>query len=272
MITSNIPTKVNIGFCGRYLNEEETDQQIIEIKNILKSQHLKPDQTKWQDIWTDHLNRNTNTPKWLTDNNKIIYRLDGKYIKTNDAKLEKEYVQVLRKTLFEKYFKHMDTIIEFGAGTGHNMIEFKQNFKNKNVWTSDFVESALNIQKKSGLNNFYYDMALYAPYTIPKRTFKSERVLAFTFGAMEQLGDNYIQFYDSCKNYQFDLVVHIEPLRELYSTSEFDRLALEYHDTRGYLGNYFSFLKLQKQNIVEVIRTGFGNMFNEGYMVLVWTP
>ena len=65
------------------------------------------------------------------------------------------------------------------------------------------------------------------------------------------------------------IFVHIEPIIEMYGKyGRFDDIAKEYHLKRDYLQNFYSRIKKP----IFSYRTEFGNMYNEGYMVLIWTP
>lgn len=274
MLTSNINLQIKpIGIYS--MTDVEQEEQYALIENILKTQHSKPNQEKWDTIWGDHRKTGDYKPKWLTLNSKTVYRWNGEFVKSNNIGLERSYAELLRIQLFYKYLTPMDTVIEFGAGTGHNMLSLKTIFPDKCVWGSDFSKEAVEMHKEKGLDSFLCDMTKVVSTQIPQRRFPNERVAAFTFGAMEQLGEDYKNFACMCKDYRFDLIVQVEPLRELYTDSRFDKLALEYHNKRGYLGDYVSYVKnlpCGYNRIKELTRTGFGNMFNEGYMVLVWTP
>jgi hypothetical protein len=98
-----------------------------------------------------------------------------------------------------------------------------------------------------------------------------------TVHALEQLGLGWQMFLDFLLARQPGLLVHIEPLFELYnSTQQLDDLARRYHLKRHYLKGFIPAIeKLAATGNAEIIarrRTAFAGLYQEAYSVLVWRP
>lgn len=249
----------------------------LEYSNIEKSiwetlanQHDKPTQEAWEASYHHLFIEGRKEPLWLTDNNKTIYRWNYNFIRTNDTQLERKYAHAIRERIISKFyhcFWSNYTLIEFGCGSGHNLAHFKSVYPYCNVIGSDLSESAVKLTRRAGIEAHLFDMkTLEGDLLIANKPNK----VAFTFGAMEQLGEDYHNFTDYITE-RFRYGIHIEPIKELYNPYDiYDKLAITYHEKRNYLGNFLTYLRTKNISSVEAMRTSFGNMFNEGYMVVVW--
>lgn len=238
----------------------------------LQTQHDKPTAEGWEAGYADLLKEDRFQPKYLTDNDKKIYRYNGNFIKCEDTQVEKKYLKELLNNIIgpNEYvydiFPNTKQIVEFGAGTGHNLITLSKTWIGKKYLGFDFSLSAVEIMKKHGLKSFYFNM-----YD-PNYFWDLRDSVVLTVGAMEQLGDNFQPFADYLLASKANLFVHIEPIVEFYDPqNSFDQLAIEYHKKRHYLGEYYTYLKEKKVRILHEERTYFGNLFNEGYSILIWT-
>lgn len=239
----------------------------------LKTQHTKPTQEGWEAGYSDLLKEDRFQPKYLTDNDKKIYRYNNNFIQCEDTQLEKKYLKQLLYKIFSpiddylySIMSNSKQIVEFGAGTGHNLIILSKTWIGKKYLGFDFSLSAVEIMKKHGLKSFFFNM-----YD-PNYFWDLKDSVVLTVGAMEQLGDNFQLFADYLLNSKANLFVHIEPIIEFYNHKDsFDQLAIEYHKKRHYLGEYYSYLQEKKVNILHAERTYFGNIYNEGYSIVIWS-
>ena len=93
-----------------------------------------------------------------------------------------------------------------------------------------------------------------------------------TVGSMEQLGNQFENFLNFIEFVNPSVVINIEPIIEFYDeNNEFDYSAIQYHKMRGYLEGYFKGVE-NRMTVVESFRSYFGNIYNEGYSVIVWNP
>ncbi len=92
--------------------------------------------------------------------------------------------------------------------------------------------------------------------------------VALTVHALEQLGENFHEFIKWLKAMKFKKAIHIEPIYELYDPYNIvDRLAMMWHDKRGYLKGLPNAITPTK-----VYRTWIGGMMHEAYSVVEWYP
>lgn len=238
----------------------------------LKTQHTKPTQEGWEAGYSDLLKEDRFQPKYLTDNNKKIYRWSRNFIECEDTQLEKKYLKKLLENIFYPednclldIIADASQIVEFGAGTGHNLINISKTWVGKSYLGFDFCDSAVEIMKKAGLTAFNFDM-----YD-PNYFWNLNDSVVLTVGAMEQLGGNYNKFLDYLMASQAKLFIHIEPIIELYDSGDkFDQTAIYYHQKRNYLGYFLTSLAGKGANILHQERTTFGNIYNEGYSIIIW--
>lgn len=242
------------------------------LEQILKSND-KPTKEKWESAYSGWLKEDRNLPVYLTDNNKTIYRWNSNFIECEDTQLEKKFLDKLLYNIFDpkdeylyEILNHTKQIVEFGAGTGHNLITLSKTWIGKKYLGFDFCPSAVEIMKKKNIPSFEFDMYK------PNYFWNLKDSIVLTVGAMEQLGENYGTFLDYLLASEAKLMIHIEPIIEFYNPEDsFDNLAVQYHKKRNYLGQFLTKLKEKKVNIIHQERTSFGNIFNEGYSVIVWS-
>jgi len=56
-------------------------------------------------------------------------------------------INIFRNWYFKKYFSKTKNIYEFGAGTGHNLVELSKIFPEKKLYGSDFVKTSVDLLK-----------------------------------------------------------------------------------------------------------------------------
>ena len=139
-------TKIKKQLKFNYLNEKENNDLIIKVlskifedKQIIASRGRK---NKWFQGWNETLNiyrkdKNVNSlfPKFYTARENRYFRLGGKFIKVKNSNFEIKMLDIYRNWYFKKYFSKVDNIYEFGAGTGHNLVELSKIYpKKKIIW------------------------------------------------------------------------------------------------------------------------------------------
>ena len=168
---------------------------------------------------------------------------------------------------------------EFGAGTGHNLLRVREVNKDAGLhsmeWAKSGVEIIKNVAKDLNDNNLYgtvfdnfnpdFDIKLQPNSSI------------YTFAALEQLGASTDSLIDYWMANKASIIVNIEPMSEPLDDNELlQYLSISYFKKRGYLDGYISKLKcLEKKGKVvihEIIRTGVGSLFIEGYSIISWSP
>lgn len=246
------------------------------LKEINKKRGLPPPDI-WEKAWGDILDKaklaNTKeelleclTPPYF---GYTLYRLNGNYV-SGDSNTERDYYKTLKEGLIKEFCKDADTIIEFGAGSGHNLIQIHEIFPDKKVIGCDRSANAVATYDEiarvvsSNISGMRFDMLEeHEPMDL-------SRTAVLTFHSMEQLGTSFNNFLNFLYNSNPMVCVHVEPIIELYDENKlFDYLAILYHKSRNYLDGYLTeLLKLPLD--LNSHRTGFGSTYHEGYSMVVW--
>lgn len=275
-------------FRYRILEGEERDKVILDaLKKIESDRQLigAPErQDVWQRGWEENLrdfiesgyDLGTLTPKFIRPNQPI--RFNRSYIVPSNPMFELDYFRVFRLWLFKKYLKDVDSIYEFGCGTGFNLVELAQLYPEKKLYGLDFVPASRDLVNKIGevygwkMTGHLFDM------TAPEESFQiDDNSAVLTFGSMEQLADNFEAFLQFLLQRSPALCISDEPTIELYDENNLiDYLAIRFHRKRGYTENYLPRLReLEAQGKIELLkvkRLFFGSMYMEGFSYIVWRP
>ena len=239
---------------------------------------------QWEDGWLENLNdylksRNLNSlaPKYFEKYK--VQRLNGDFILPQSDNFEIGLVSILQYIIFEKYFKESKNVYEFGAGTGHNLLRLREVNKGAGLysmeWAKSGVEIIKNVAKDLNDNNLYGTVFdnFNPDFNIKLKPNSS----IYTFAALEQLGASTDKLIDYWMANKASIIVNIEPMAEPLDDNELlQYLSINYFKKRGYLDGYISKLKfLEKKGRVvihEIIRTGVGSLFIEGYSIISWSP
>jgi hypothetical protein len=234
------------------------EQVMLDVLKHINSVGSHPNRDNWTDYWSSF--KKSDHPTYLLRDK--VFRYKGEYVIANkDA--EVDFFKELKTDLFKKYYHDVDTVVEFGCGSGSNLVQLHQMYSDKKLYGFDWAPSAVQV---AGENEYVtaevFDMLNPRKLTLPGK------VGVLTSGSMEQLGEDFKPFLDFLLDLNPAICVHIEPIIELYDeNSLFDYLAIMYHKKRKYLGRYLTQIK---DRCVEVTRTGFGNLYNEGYNIVAW--
>jgi len=275
-------------FRYKILEGEERDRVLLDVLKKIESDTqiigAAGRQDVWEQGWEGNLqdfinsgyNLDTLTPKFIRPNQVI--RFKGNYIMPSNPMFELDYFRVFRRWLFNKYLRDVDSIYEFGCGTGFNLVELAQLYPEKKLHGLDFVPSSRDLVNKIGevygwkITGYLFDMLS------PDENFEIENNSAiFTIGAIEQLAGNFEPFLQFLFKSSPELCIHIEPTIELYDENNLiDYLAMKFHRKRGYTENYLTRLReLEAQNRIEILkvkRPFFGGLYMEGYSHMIWKP
>jgi len=269
-----------------YIKGLERDRVLIQIlKRIRSDQQIiagKGRAKKWHDGWGEALSlykkSNSLTPKFYTARENKYFRLNGELIRSKSSNFEVEMVNLFRNWYFKKYFKNINNIYEFGAGTGHNMVELSKIFPDKNLYASDFVPTSVNLlklvskKKKMKMKCFQFDMAK------PNKKLEiKEGSAIYTSGALEQLSGKIYDFINFTLSKKPKIVIHVEPAPQFYDTKKLvDFTADFFQRKRGYTDNLLDYLTLlerrKKIKIIKKMKSPFGSLMIEGYNFIAWKP
>ena len=266
----------------------EREKLIIQIlKSIDSDKQIigAPSRTNvWNDGWNENLNllKNNNyqldslLPKFIKKNRPM--RFMGEYILPNEQNFEREYFNIYRSWLFEKYFSNFDSIYDIGCGSSYNLVELCKQFPKKKIYGFDFVQSSVDIVNEvSEFHNFNAEGKIFDIINPDHNIRLDENSLVFTAGVIEQVAGKFEKFIDYILQMKPKLVVNSEPIYELYDQDiPFDYLAAKFHSKRGYTIGYLPrLLELEKEGRIKIIkiqRLNFGSLFIEGYNCIIWKP
>ena len=239
----------------------------------------------WNQGWSENLEQfrltggkpESLTPQFIKPN--AIVRWNQKYCNPTEPGFELRFIHVLREFIFETYFGEVSAICEFGAGSGHNLYHASNSLPETNLIGTDYAKSAVQLMhevstsKGIALSVHQFDITrpLESEFNLPLDTG------ALTICAIEQVGDNFLDFFDYLIQQRVKICVNIEPTTEFYDTEILeDYLANWFQAKRGYPSKIALTLKnLESQNqikIHKIKRLNFGSKFSEGYNLFVWSP
>jgi len=269
-------------------SQEKRDDIILKIckylladEVVVAGSHRKND---WENGWDENLQKYKKTrdiksivPRYFGKYD--VQRLNGEFIVQETDGFESKLVSLLQYAIFNKYFKDSTSIYEFGAGTGHNLLRVREINPTAKLysmeWTASGVElincvaKNINDQNLSGIvfDNFNpnYNVRLDSNASI------------YTFASLEQMGDKTDDLIKYWTDNKAAVIVNIEPMAEPLDDNELlQYLSSQYFKKRGYLNNYINKLKTLEEEgeiiIHDIIRTGVGSLFIEGYSIIAWSP
>lgn len=273
-------------FKYRTVGGEEYKKVILMTIKALDSGSLKTSGTHrlsdWEKGWKENLlkfNRNKYDlheliPKFVKG---TYLRLKGKFINPESNSFETDFISVMRYHLFGKYYSRINTLYEFGVGTGLNLVAASKIYPKMKLvgldWTKSSIEIINALKKNLKINISGRRFDLFKPDT----NYQLDRGSAIlTIGTLEQLGENFRPFVNYLLLNSPKVCIHIETIYELYDdTNLLDYLAIKYIEQRNYLRGFLPYLKIlenrNKIKILEVKRT-FGSFYHEGYTYIVWKP
>ncbi len=241
--------------------------------------HRQPDWSKgWKEILEEFLRSGKKldalTPKDIRGGQPLRYK--GNYIISGSGTFERDYWLIFKNWLFRKYFPGYANIYEFGCGTGHNLVLLAEIFPDKNFFGMDWAPESQKILEAIAEKYGWKIKASRFDFFAPDHKLEIlPGSLVYTSAALEQLGSDYNKFLDYLFAKKPALCVNVECLAEYYNESdEFDRIALKYHKTRGYLEGFLTRLRgLEKSGKIQIIaekRLGFGSLYHEVFNYVIW--
>jgi hypothetical protein len=272
-------------FAYRDLTSKEEDRLLIHIMEHISQPLVKAGshrEEQWQTGWDENRKdflRTENTesliPRYF---GKFPYvRWKQKFIKPVNPNFEYQMAAVLQYWLFDKYFKKTNNIYEFGCGTGHNLLRTKSVNPDASICGLDWVPASQHII--SLINSKFdqnFDSHRFNFFDIDYDFSLKENACAYTFAALEQVGESCNDFVEYLIRQNCDICVHIEPIAELLDpeNSFIDYLSVKYFKKRGYLyGLYNTLKKYEKDGRIEIIqaqRSYIGSQYIDGYSVVAW--
>ena len=240
---------------------------------------------RWESGWQEILDRVQHegyapdllTPQYFQHD---ILRFRGQYIVAETSDFEYRLYEILRHVLFSHHLTGVSRVVEFGCGTGINLLLLGKLFPELVMTGCDWAQPSQQIVKSiadatgrdmTGVRFDMFSMQGRNDVEIDSQT------AVLTMHALEQLGGDFRPFLDYVRDVKPALCFHMEPISELYDSGvPFDEVALSYHIKRNYLTGFLTYLRelesSGKIDILEVRRLGFGSLHQEAYSLAVWRP
>ena len=118
---------------------------------------------QWEKGWGENLDSGSIIPGYFGKH--PVIRIDGEFVETPSdftrsecATFEHQSLVNLEKEVFTKYLKDAKTVMEFGCGTGHNLLTLQKINPGAVLIGLDWATSAVQNVTKLGFNGFHFDM------------------------------------------------------------------------------------------------------------------
>lgn len=273
-------------FTYQIVSADEQEAIVLDVLKAIDSGNFKASgkgrKNDWEAGWQENLDAFVTSgydiaalaPKYISKYD--VSRLFWRYIKPTDGMFELNYYTVYRHYLFSSYLESVDSIFEFGCGTGYNLAIMNSMFPDKSIMGLDWAESsvkiadALGAQRRAPITGKRFDY-FQPDYDID---FPANSAVV-TLNSLEQIGNDFQPFFDFILSKKPAICVNAEPILEMYDDSNLlDYLAIRYHKARNYLTGYYDALKrLDNEGRIRILkaqRVPTGNYFHEGYSLIVW--
>ena len=268
------------------LDTRERDNVIMSILNTLSSSEVKKSGAHRINDWISGWGQNhaefsqTNhfhslVPKYFGKFPYVRWKQD--FIRPVNRSFEYNMVKILQYWIFEKHFANLNNIHEFGCGTGHNLFRVREINKFATISGLDWTSSSQdNIKKINEVYNKNFGCYNFDFFNIDKQYDMGNNCGAYTFAALEQVGDSHTEFLNYLVSQKPNVCVHIEPIGEMLNPKYnfVDYLSVQYFKKRNYLDGFIKTLhNMQTQGIIEITqqqRSYIGSLFVDGYSIVSW--
>ena len=275
-------------FRYRRLEGDEHDQVLTGVLERIDAGQLTvagaDGKSRWERGWAENLRDFMNhkqdlsqfVPKYFRPDHPL--RLFQHYVVSPNPNFELNWYEVFRLWLFRTYFDEVETIYEFGSGSGFNLVALATLYPNKKVIGLDWASTSRDIVNELAANYDWDMQGLLFDFFDPDENVKiADSSAIMTIGALEQSGCNYEPFLQYLLDASPKLCVHIEPFVEWYDEDNLiDYAAIKFHKARKYWEGFPDRLKeLESEGKVEILkknRSFFGSLYIEGYSQLIWRP
>lgn len=256
----------------KLLNKSETEKVIVKILDVLFDKDVPTTMTSKQRFekgWRENVKAGDIIPRYFGKHK--VNRLNGKFVIGFDKDYERKMLYSVMDELAYKYLPKVDTVMEFGCGTGHNLDHIRKIYPDKRYIGLDFTESSQKLVRSLGMEAYNFDF--FEPDL--KRKIP-ENCAVLTVAALEQTYTRFEQFLKYLLKQKPKIVINVEPIPELLDKDKLlDYLSIKYMEKRKYLTGYLDTLKhyedTGKIKIHEARRSGVGSMFIDGYSIVVWS-
>ena len=247
-------------------------------------------QARWEAGWAEVLDRVRSLVP-APENLKPQYirhrmmRLNGRYIRAENADFEYRVHEAIKAALFDKYLSGVERIMEIGCGTGQNLASLDRQFSGIELIGLDWARPALELVEliaaqrtnPQGTNPMSAQSFNMLTQEGAEEISITPQTALITLHSLEQLGTGFGPLLNYMLGHKPALCLHLEPIHEFYDPdSEFDRAAIDYHHKRNYLIGFHNALVEHEEagdlSIKEARRLNFGSTYHEAYSLIIWRP
>ena len=270
------------------LSQIEEKKYILQIIKTISEKKIqksgKSYKEKWNSGWGQNYKEFKKTKKLSSLIPKYFFkskisRIDNNLIRVNSKNFDYKVLDLITSYIFEKYLNKEENVIEFGCGTGHNIINLRKVNKTANIYGLDWSHYSQKIlkilsKKDPNIKGFFFDY--FKPSLAKKETIKIKNNFScFTVASLEQIGGDFKKFIKFIKEENPKIIINIEPISELLSDDKLlDYLSIKYSEKRNYLKGYHKYLKeLERKKEIKIIeekKSHFGSFYINGYSIIVW--
>jgi len=215
----------------------------------------KPDQKKWDKIWSEE----DEAPYF-----REYVRIDDSFyhLKGYERQIKEELIWDAIKSLITSDGEDLE-IHEYGCGLGENLVFLKE-FGINRLKGFDFSQMAAMKVRAKGIDAHVFDMEGAAFQ--PERNYNADQKIALTVHSLEQL-KNPRPFLEFLKRH-YDKCVHIEPVYEFYDPLNiYDYLAMQWHKKKGYVEGL---LESIPGKIIYKGRSQICGLMHNAYSTIIW--
>ena len=236
---------------------------------------------RWERGWGENLTAFEKTgdtgalqPKYIRAGQPM--RIQGHFADVVDPNFEANWYRLMQEYIGQSYFSDMNEIYEFGCGSGVNIAVLAEMFPSKKLVGLDWVQPSVDILTR--MNNKNVSGKLFNFFEPDDVVEFGPKSAVFTFGALEQTGDQWEPFIQWLLERRPSLCVFVEPIYEMYDAEKFgiDYVAQEIHRTRNFMIGLDPYLRdLAQDGKIEIVkrqRSFIGSLLLEGYSQIVWRP
>lgn len=270
------------------LTPVERDDVLREVRTRLGSSELSQVGEHRQGVWDSGWGENVDAfaasgfsleslvPRFIRTG--PIVRLDQDYVRRGDPTFEFRFHDVVRRWLFQEYMADVESVYEFGSGSGYNLVAISEMAPHVRLVGLDWAESAVTLANTIGEKRGLALTGRRFDFFHPDASVElGSGDAALTVHALEQVGQRHDAFLQFLLEKRPRVCVHMEPMLELYDADNVvDSLAIRYHTTRGYLSGFLPRLRqLEAEGRIELLkvqRLRFGSLYHEAYSIVVWRP
>ena len=252
------------------------------IENPVISRNKSQNKIAWENGWNENLeiikkngfSAENVRPRYLRKHD--FFRFDREIYKNKNPFLEFELFCIARKLLFTHYLSSFVNVYELGCGSGGNLHLLSTLFPDINLVGTDWVQPSVDIANAMGQKLNRNIKGQIFDFTDPKDLIIPKNSAVITIHALEQIGRNHYALLDYLIDSKPDLVLHLEPVIELYDPlNSFDNLAIKYTQKRNYLEGFLPSLEQKEKEgkieLIEVLRPEIGGVWHEASLI-IWRP